>query len=158
MKTSSISIVQDLDCLLIKKNKTEKIIILFLSLVAETLMFYLLGSSILKTSNPSKIHYANLFFIIISAIYFGFIMRSFWLFSSDKDIKVCVTKDNIIVNGKKISRLNHSLYSSIDVNRWGTKTYSVTLKDNDIKINIIRGVTENDKNNLIKKILSFIEK
>jgi hypothetical protein len=144
----------------IKKNYSEKLIILMMSLFAESLFYFLLFKNISPTvKKVNKAVYAILLLSVISIIFLALVVLSLRNFFLDKDYKIEKSGENIMVNGKdRFKRNDVRVDVNENVNRWGTKTYNVFLKGDRETLKVVDGIDENDKEYLVKHLSTFLIK
>src|SRR5258705_13432251 len=113
----------------IKKNKVEKIIILILSIFAESLLYYLLFKNISTVKDPDKINYAIAMLFLTTLIFVILLFLSLRKFFIDKNFDIEIDGEKVFVNRfEKFNKNKIDIIVDDNVNRWGTKTYSIGLK------------------------------
>ncbi len=140
----------------IKKNKVEKIIILILSIFAESLLYYLLFKNISTVKDPDKINYAIAMLFLTTLIFVILLFLSLRKFFIDKNFDIEIDGEKVFVNRfEKFNKNKIDIIVDDNVNRWGTKTYSIGLKGDSHSIIIVSGVDKNDKETLVKNLKTF---
>jgi hypothetical protein len=153
----SLTIINNNKYLFIKKNKTEKLVILFFSLFAELFFYFFLFKNIFPaTKKEGKAIYAIFLLSLISIFLLVMVFLSLRNFLLDKDYKFEKNDDDILINGRKLfKRHDVKVVTKNYVNRWGTQTYNVVLVGNKQKFKIIWGINKNDMNYLVEELNTF---
>jgi hypothetical protein len=137
----------------IKKNKAEKITILILSIVSESFLGYILFKNISLAKDPNIIKHAITLLFLITLIFVVLLFLSLRKFFMDTDFDIEIAGERVLVNGfEKFKKTKIDIIVDDNVNRWGTKTYNISLKGDSQSIIIVLGVDEVDKENLVKNL------
>jgi len=74
----------------------------------------------------------------------------------DKDYNIEIDGERVFVNGfEKFQKNKIEVFVNDNVNRWGTKTFNVLLKDDNHSIIIVSGINKIDKEILVNNLRSF---
>ena len=137
----------------IKKNKVEKIIILILSIVSECFLCYILFKNISLAKDPNIIKHAITLLFLTTVIFVVLLFLSLRKFFIDRDFDIEIAEEKVLVNGfEKFKNTKIDIIVDDNGNRWGTKTYNISLKSDRQSIIIVSGVDEVDKENLVKNL------
>ena len=140
----------------IKKNKGEKIVILVLSIFAASFFYFILFKNISAVKDPDKTKYAIILLCLISLIFLIMLTLSIRRFLMDKDYNIEIDNERVFVNGfEKFQKNKIVVFVEDNVNRWGTKTYEVSLKDDNHAIVIVSGINKIDKEILVNNLRNF---
>ncbi len=90
----------------IKKNKIHKVIILALSIFAEVFFYVSLYQNISTVKDQKRIKGAIILFLVITLIFLTLLILSIRKFFRDRDYKIDIDHDNIIVNGVETFKKN----------------------------------------------------
>jgi len=153
-KSLTININNNYLC--IKKNKGEKIIILVLSIFAASFFYFILFKNISAVKDQDKTKYAIILLCLISLIFLIVLTLSLRRFFMDKDYNIEIDGERVFVNGfEKFQKNKIEVFVNDNVNRWGTKTFNVLLKDDNHSIIIVSGINKIDKEILVNNLRSF---